>query len=337
MGEPGWGDDVPVFRPGDVEAARGLTGLAKMVHDHGLPVARRAADSNGRVVVYTFTDGTTYMEPVEPPSEQYINSAAVMVPGGIALSRGKGLAGAARAIAAEAIDDAATSRASQAANVVTGGYLKWIPAPIASILFGGKPKPRVSGVVDDAADAAKDAGKLATKVDHPRGASTPASGLPDQLPATRPDGTIDPAFNNSAKQAFPDNKIQSATQRLAGQIDEVGRRRSLGTDPTGQWRAAEEQAALRLEKRVGQLTRDPSKAGDWIDKNGNVYDAVGPVPGRHFDLGSFTRQIDKHLLKQGIDKIVVDLAGLSGAVRAEVINYISGLSDAQKAKLIIQF
>ncbi len=68
MGEPGWGDDVPVFRPGDVEAARGLTGLAKMVHDHGLPVSRRAADSNGRVVVYTFTDGTTSMEPVEPPS-----------------------------------------------------------------------------------------------------------------------------------------------------------------------------------------------------------------------------------------------------------------------------
>jgi hypothetical protein len=86
-----------------------------------------------------------------------------MVPGGIALSRGKGLAGAARAIAAEAIDDAATSRASQAANVVTGGYLRWIPAPIASILFGGKPKQRVSGVVDDTAEAAKDAGTAAAK------------------------------------------------------------------------------------------------------------------------------------------------------------------------------
>ncbi|MEI8366946.1 MAG: hypothetical protein WCJ31_00820 [Planctomycetia bacterium] len=163
MGEPGWGDDVPVFRPGDVEAARGLTGLAKMVHDHGLPVSRRAADSNGRVVVYTFTDGTTYMEPVEPPSEQYINSAAVMVPGGVALSRGKGLTGAARAIAAEAIDDAATSRASQAANAATGGYLRWIPAPIASILFGGKPKPRVSGVVDDGAEAVKNAATTAAK------------------------------------------------------------------------------------------------------------------------------------------------------------------------------
>ena len=155
MGEPDWGDDVPVFRPGDVEAARGLTGLAKMVHDHGAPISSRDVDSAGRVIRYTFADGTQYLEPVEPPSEQYINSAAVMVPGGVALSRGKGLTGAARAIAAEAIDDAATSRASQAANAATGGYLRWIPAPIASILFGGKPKPRVSGVVDNAAEAAK--------------------------------------------------------------------------------------------------------------------------------------------------------------------------------------
>jgi hypothetical protein len=192
MGEPGWGDDVPVFRPGDVEAARGLTGLAKMVHDHGLPVSRRAADSNGRVVVYTFTDGTTYMEPVEPPSEHYINSAAVMVPGGIALSRGKGLAGAARAIAAEAIDDAATSRASQAANAATGGYLKWIPAPIASILFGGKPKPRVSGVVDDGAagawpvagsgdDIARGGGTLGGKTDEVMSA---ADDIPVPFPLT---------------------------------------------------------------------------------------------------------------------------------------------------------
>jgi guanyl-specific ribonuclease Sa len=135
-----------------------------MIYDHGPPVSSRSADSNGRVIVYTFADGSSYMEPVEPPSEQHINSAAVMVPGGIALSRGKGLAGAARAIAAEAIDDAATSRASQAANVVTGGYLGWIPAPIASILFGGKPKPRVTGIVDDAAEAAKDAGTAAAKV-----------------------------------------------------------------------------------------------------------------------------------------------------------------------------
>jgi len=136
----------------------------------------------------------------------------------------------------------------------------------------------------------------------------------------------------------PNSELHAARQRIAGQIEEVGRRRSLGTDPTGQWRAAEEGAALRLEQQVGQLRRDPSKVGDWIDKSGKVvYDAVGPVPSKHFDLGSFTRQIDKHLLKQGVDKIVVDLTGLSETVRAEVLKYISGLSDALRARIIIQF
>ena len=142
MGEPGWGDDVPVFRPGDVEAARGLTGLAKMVHDHGLPVSRRAADSNGRVVVYTFTDGTTYMEPLEPPSEQYIDSATAIIPGGIALSRGKGALVASRAVMAEVIEDTITNRATEAASEATGGYVSFFPPGILAVLLSGKLKPR---------------------------------------------------------------------------------------------------------------------------------------------------------------------------------------------------
>ena len=40
-------------------------------------------------------------------------------------------------------------------------------------------------------------------VDQPRGADTPAVGLPDQLPATRPDGNIDPNFNNTVEKATP--------------------------------------------------------------------------------------------------------------------------------------
>jgi hypothetical protein len=307
MGPPNWGDVDPGFRVSDAEAAKRLTGLAKMIYDHGLPVSSRYADSGGRVIVYTFADGKSYMEPVEPPSEQYIDSAAAMLPGAIALRGGKGGLVASRAIAAEAIEDAIASEANQAAIAVSGGYLSWVPAPIIAILFGARPKAK-PGLVDDATDAAKSAGTAAAKVDQPLGANIPASGLPD-----------------------------AATQRLAAQIDEIGRRRSLGTDPTGQWRSAEEQAALRLEQQVGQLRRDPSKAGDWGDKNGTVYDAVGPVPIEHFNLGQFTRQIIKHFEKQGVDKVVVDLAGLPEAVRSEVLKFVSGLSDAQKARMIIQF
>lgn len=37
----------------------------------------------------------------------------------------------------------------------------------------------------------------------PRSADIPALGLPDQLPATRPDGSIDPNFNNTVEKATP--------------------------------------------------------------------------------------------------------------------------------------
>ena len=38
-------------------------------------------------------------------------------------------------------------------------------------------------------------------VDQPRGADIPAVGLPDQLPALRPDGTLDPVLNNTVEEA----------------------------------------------------------------------------------------------------------------------------------------
>ena len=92
MGGPGWGDDTPVFRPSDVDAAKRLTGLAKMIADHGMPVSVRAGDSNGRVLMYTFADGTSYMEPVEPPSEQYIDSAAAVLAAASVFRGGRALA-----------------------------------------------------------------------------------------------------------------------------------------------------------------------------------------------------------------------------------------------------
>jgi hypothetical protein len=103
-------------------------------------------------------------------------------------------------------------------------------------------------------------------------------------------------------------ELQTARQRVAGQIGEIARRRALGTDPkSGQYRAAEAEAALRLEQLQGkQLYRDRSGTGDWQDGAGQTYDAVGPVPTGKFELGSFTNQIRKHLLKQGLDHVVVE-------------------------------
>ena len=159
MGERGWGDDAPLIRLGDIEAARGLTGLAKMIYDHGRPVSSRSADSNGRVIVYTFADGSRYMEPVEPPSEQHIDSTLAMIPGGIALKSGKGVFVASGAVAAELVEDAVTNRAREAADDATGGRLAWIPHPILAILLGARPKAK-PGVLDDAGDLAKRADDL---------------------------------------------------------------------------------------------------------------------------------------------------------------------------------
>lgn len=50
--------------------------------------------------------------------------------------------------------------------------------------------------------------------------------------------------------------------QIAGQIDEIARRRSLGMDPaSGLYRLLEEQAALRLEQKVGRLRRDLGYGG----------------------------------------------------------------------------
>lgn len=126
-------------------------------------------------------------------------------------------------------------------------------------------------------------------------------------------------------------------RRIAGQIHEVSRRRSLGIDPaSGHYRPAEERAALCLERRAGPLMRDPSGTCDWLDAAGRGYDAVGPVPAGRFALGAFTRQIERHLLKQGLDRVVVDVSELSTAERGAVLSHISGLSPAARARIIVQ-
>jgi hypothetical protein len=119
--------------------------------------------------------------------------------------------------------------------------------------------------------------------------------------------------------------------------EELARRRALGQDPaSGRFRPAEEEAALRREERAGPLERDPSGTGDWVDASGRTYDAVGPVPPGRLNLQSFIRQIDRHLLKQGLDYVVLDLTNFSAADRAAVLSHIRGLSPAEQARIIVQ-
>jgi len=120
-------------------------------------------------------------------------------------------------------------------------------------------------------------------------------------------------------------------------MDEVTRRRQHGVDPaTQRYRPLEEQAAQRLEQRVGPLRRDPTGTSDWIDAQGMTYDAVGPVPAGRLNVQAFLRQIDKHLLKRGLDKVVIDLTDFPAAEHRTVFAHLRCLRLAECARLILQ-
>lgn len=120
-------------------------------------------------------------------------------------------------------------------------------------------------------------------------------------------------------------------------LDDATRRRQLGVDPaTQRYRPLEERAALRLEQRVGPLQRDPTGMGDWLDAQAVAYDAVGPVPLGRLDMQTFLRQIDKHLLKRGLDKVIIDLTGFSTAERRTVFTHLRRLRPTDRARIMLQ-
>jgi hypothetical protein len=76
----------------------------------------------------------------------------------------------------------------------------------------------------------------------------------------------------------------------------------LGFDPEiGNFRAAEAETGLRIEKQLGvRLTRAPKDAShDWTDSTGRTYDSVGNFDAKYFDKqwanGRFQGQILKHM------------------------------------------
>jgi hypothetical protein len=120
--------------------------------------------------------------------------------------------------------------------------------------------------------------------------------------------------------------------------DEETQRRQLGIDPaTQRYRPLEERAALRLEYRVGPLRRDPTGTCDWMDEQGRTYDAVGPVPAGRLNIPAFLRQITRHLLKQGLDTVVIDLTGFTAAERRAVFTHLRGLRPTERTRTLLQW
>jgi hypothetical protein len=126
--------------------------------------------------------------------------------------------------------------------------------------------------------------------------------------------------------------LTEARRRLANVIHQ----RELGLDPAKKVFSPEEAATgTRLEQILGQkINRDPSGASDWIGRGGRTYDAVGPVPVEHFNVESFKKSIDGHLLKQGLDRVVVDMTGMPTRQTVPVAEYIATLSPAARARIL---
>jgi hypothetical protein len=173
-------------------------------------------------------------------------------------------------------------------------------------------------------------GKVGGKL-FPKGGA-PVGGEGDARPA---DGSGQPM--PEPQTANPPEPVPPAPDPL----DDPAHLRDLGTDPITGFRQGEQDAAQRLQhaqingQQVGRLERDPTGDFDWVGQNGETYDAVGPVPQRFFNEDQFDASIDRHLLKQGLDHVVVDLTGLDPAQAAAVRAHIAGLTPDQQARIVI--
>ena len=67
-----------------------------------------------------------------------------------------------------------------------------------------------------------------------------------------------------------------------------------------------------------------------------TYDAVGPVTAGWLHVQAFLRQIAKHLLKQGLDTVVIDLTGFTAAERRAVFTHLRGLRPTERPRILLQ-
>ena len=103
---------------------------------------------------------------------------------------------------------------------------------------------------------------------------------------------------------------------------------TLGLDPaTGQFSQSEFETALRIQTERGvTLTRSTDPYVDWVDGNGNTYDAVGNFSSKYFDQQwpNLQARILDHL--QYADYVPVDVSEFTPEQIAEVRQFIGPLA-----------
>jgi len=106
--------------------------------------------------------------------------------------------------------------------------------------------------------------------------------------------------------------------------------RDLGVDPaTGAFRPGEYQTALRIQRERGVvLSRSSDPGVDWVDADGNTYDAVGNFSAKHFDQQwpNLQSRILDHMTKA--DYVPVDVSGFTPRQIEQVQQFIGPLGPS---------
>jgi len=100
-------------------------------------------------------------------------------------------------------------------------------------------------------------------------------------------------------------------------------------NPPRHMRPEEVASAYRLQDELGVEVKpfDDQANGDFIDMNGNTYDAMGmPNAYSNWNQGQFFNSIDKHLNKS-VDHVVIDFTGSSTSQQNQILDYLAGHSN----------
>jgi len=122
----------------------------------------------------------------------------------------------------------------------------------------------------------------------------------------------------------------------------INRKQVLGTDPKKGYNDHEGEVGVLLEKKYGDLKRDPTGDAEWLATSGaykgNSFDLLGIPKGKsHFHSDTMERflpSVDAHFRKQ-IDYVVLDTRYMTLAQKNTVLEYVNKKYLSELNRLII--
>jgi len=190
----------------------------------------------------------------------------------------------------------------------------------------------VGGFINPAGPAAGTPGLLAEASNGQRlvVAATNASSLPAHLAdasnAIHATTTLMSVANGEGGEKT--EKTEAAEESTSGEQKPI---------PDAQRLSDAEQATagrLMAQRPDIKLSESPHVGAEYVDQFGRSYDQMGkPAASTYWNERQFLRSIDEHLLKSN-DYTVIDLTDFTPAQRQVVSNYVDGLSQVSRDRII---